>query len=154
MVTFRLSPGLFGLFGLLLGPAIPGKSLTERVEALIARQESLAAMAESTGQIIPAVAALREVRACLEQIGKLSGELSLQNINFFNIDLTENRIQEFLDAAALRGPQVGQFVRDQALKRFGQAVPNIQISFVSPDKVRQQKTLEALPAAAAQSEAT
>lgn len=72
------------------------------------------------------------MRSCVELLGKLSGELSSQNINFFNIDLTENRIEEFLDAAKLRGPQVGDFVREQVVKRFGNPVPNLTVQFVKP----------------------
>jgi len=120
-----------------------GKSLLGRVEALIREHQGLVETAKESGQIIAAVAALREIRANLELQGKLSGEISSQNINFFNIDLTENRIQEFLDAAALRGPQVGQFVRDQAMKRFGTTLPSIAVHFVPWGQVRQQKTLEA-----------
>ena len=125
------------------GPEMSGKSLLGRVEALIREHQGLVETAKESGQIIAAVAALREIRANLELQGKLSGEISSQNINFFNIDLTENRIQEFLDAAALRGPQVGQFVRDQAMKRFGTTLPSIAVHFVPWGQVRQQKTLEA-----------
>jgi hypothetical protein len=82
------------------------------VEGLIAESKAIAEKAKSGQQWIAAVSALREVRSCIELMAKLSGELSSANINFFAIDLTESRIQEFLDAAALRGPQVGQFVRD------------------------------------------
>jgi hypothetical protein len=56
------------------------------------------------------------------------------DINFFAMELNENRIQDFLDAAAQRGPQVKQFVRDQVFRRFGAAAPNIQINFVPPPK--------------------
>jgi hypothetical protein len=37
------------------------------------------------------VAALREIRANLEMLGKLLGELANANINFYAIDITEAR---------------------------------------------------------------
>lgn len=57
------------------------------------------------------------------------------------MELNESRIQEFLDAAALRGPQVGEFVRDQALKRFGHSTPGIAINFVRTPKRNPDGTL-------------
>lgn len=130
------------------GPAIQGLSLLERVEVLIKEHQGIAETAKGSGQLIAAVAALREIRVNLEMLGKLSGELSSQNINFFNIDLTENRIREFIDAAAERGPQVGKLLRDEGLKRFGQTTPNIQINFVPPPKLdgHGNLVLQALPA--------
>lgn len=116
------------------GPAIQGQSLLERVEGLILEHQDIAATAKGSGQLIAAVAALRELRACIETLGKLSGELSSANVNFFAMEINENRIQDFLEAAALRGPQVKQFVRDEVFKRFGAAAPNIQINFVPTPK--------------------
>jgi hypothetical protein len=126
------------------------------VEGLILEHQDIAATAKGSGQLIAAVAALRELRACIETLGKLSGELSSANINFFAMEINENRIQDFLEAAALRGPLVKQFVRDQVFKRFGAAAPNIQISFVAPPKRNPDSTrvLEALPAPPAPGEAT
>jgi hypothetical protein len=67
-------------------------------------------------------------------MAKLSGELSSANVNFFAMELTEDRIADFIEAAARRGPQVGEFVRDQALKRFGGRPPDIHVHFVDPPK--------------------
>jgi hypothetical protein len=126
------------------GPAIPGQSLVERVEALIAEHLAIVETAKSSGQLIAAIAALREIRANFELQGKLSGEISSQNINFYMMDITESRIEEFVDAVAKRGPQVGQLLRDRALKTFGHAAPNIQINFVPAPK-RNPDGTRALP---------
>jgi hypothetical protein len=109
-----------------------GKSLLDRTEQLIAEHQALAETAKATGQIIAAVSALREIRANLELMGKLSGELFSANVNFFAMELTKERISDFIEAAASRPPDVGQFVRDQAMKRFGAVAPAISINFVSP----------------------
>jgi hypothetical protein len=90
--------------------------------------------AKDGGQLIAAASAPREVRSCIELLGKLSGELSLANVNFFAMELTKERIADFIEAAALRPPDVGQFVRGQAMKWFGAAAPAISINFVSPPK--------------------
>jgi hypothetical protein len=124
------------------GPAIQGQNLLERVEGLIAEHMGIVETAKSSGQLIAAIAALREIRANLELQGKLSGELANQNINFYAIDITESRIREFFDAAKLRAPQLGSFVRDQAIEQFGQELPKLQINFVSREQLRQQKVLE------------
>jgi hypothetical protein len=50
------------------------------------------------------------------------------------MELNEDRIVDFLEAAALRGPQVGTFVRDQVLKRFGSVAPSIRVNFVPTPK--------------------
>jgi hypothetical protein len=109
-----------------------GESLLQRVETLINESRYIAEQAKTERQWLAATASLREIRSCIELLGKLSGELSSQNINFFAIDLTEDRIREFLDAAKLRGPQVGDFVREQVTKRFGNPTPNLTINFVKP----------------------
>jgi hypothetical protein len=113
----------------------------DRVEGLIAEHLAIVETAKNSGQLIAAIAALREIRANFELQGKLSGEISSQNINFYMMDITESRIEEFIDAAAKRGPQVGQFLRDRALRRFGHTAPNIQINFVSPPKRNPDGTL-------------
>jgi hypothetical protein len=51
------------------GPAIPGQSLLERVEALIAEHRSIAETAKGTGQLIAAISALREIRSNIEMLG-------------------------------------------------------------------------------------
>jgi hypothetical protein len=114
------------------GPAIPGQSLVDRVEELITQHLAIVETAKNSGQLIAAIAALREIRSNLELQGKLSGEISSQNINFYMMDITESRVEEFVDAVAKRGPQVGELLRDRALKRFGQAAPSIHVHFVKP----------------------
>jgi hypothetical protein len=123
------------------GPAMPGESLVDRVEGLIAEHLAIVETAKASGQLIAAIAALREIRANFELQGKLSGEISSQNINFYMMDITESRIEEFVDAVAKRGPQVGQLLRDRALKTFGHAAPNIQINFVPRPKRNPDGTL-------------
>jgi hypothetical protein len=50
-------------------------SLRERVEGLIRRTEVFLAAAEKTGAVAQGLAAVRELRALLELLGKASGEL-------------------------------------------------------------------------------
>jgi len=134
------------------GPPIEGQSLLERVEGLIAESKAIAERAKSTDQLVAATGALREIRSCIELMAKLSGELSSANVNFFAMELSEDRIGDFIEAAARRG--VGEFVRDQALKRFGGRPPDIHVHFVdSPkrDADRARKLLDASNSAALQS---
>ena len=57
-------------------------SLLERIENLIYDCNSIAAKASRARQWTPAVGALREVRGCIELLGKLSGELAqTPNVN-------------------------------------------------------------------------
>lgn len=59
-------------------------SLLGRVEQLMSRSERIAGRAERAKQWSPAVAALREVRACLELLAELQGELKrTQNNNVY-----------------------------------------------------------------------
>ena len=51
-------------------------SLLAQVGELRARAMSILDTAEGTGQLMPALAAIREARSCLELLGKLMGELS------------------------------------------------------------------------------
>ena len=55
--------------------AAGAETLLDRVEALIRRAESFLAAAEVTGQVAQGLAAIREIRALLELLGKASGEL-------------------------------------------------------------------------------
>ena len=111
---------------------MPGASLTDRTEQLIAQLQTIVKEATATGQLVPAIAGIREIRANLEQLGKLSGELQAQNINFFNVEFTEDRIKEMVDAVAARGPQVGQFMRDQVQRKLGLKAPTLHVHFVKP----------------------
>jgi hypothetical protein len=51
------------------------QSLMERIESLISRTENFLSTAEKTGQVAQGLAAVRELRALLELLGKASGEL-------------------------------------------------------------------------------
>jgi hypothetical protein len=114
-------------------PAImPGASLTDRTEQLIAELQAIVEASKATGQLVPAIGALREIRANLEQLGKLSGELQSQNINFFNVEFTEERIKEMVQAAAARGPHVANYLRDQVQVRIGGRPTTLHVHFVKP----------------------
>lgn len=51
------------------------ETLMDRVESLIERTERLLSSAETSGKVAQALAAVREMRALLELLGKASGEL-------------------------------------------------------------------------------
>ena len=53
-------------------------SLLDRVESLIRRAEAFLAAAEQGGQVAQGLAAIREIRALLELLGRSSGELKDQ----------------------------------------------------------------------------
>lgn len=56
-------------------------SLLSRVERLVSRCETICEKAMAEGEWTPAVSATRELRGCLELIGKLSGELKQPGVN-------------------------------------------------------------------------
>jgi hypothetical protein len=104
---------------------------------LISESRAIVEQAKDGGQLIAAVSALLEVRSCIELLGSLSGEVSSANVNFFAMELTKERIADFIEAAALRPPDVGQFVRDQAMKRLGPRLPRSRsISSRLPSETR------------------
>ena len=83
-------------------------------------------------EFISAASALRDVRCYIELLGKLSGKISSANINFFNIDITQERALEFLLAAEQRGPHLIEYMRGQFGRRFGLPAPNLTVEFVDP----------------------
>jgi hypothetical protein len=70
--------------------------LTERIETLIDRCETMFAVAASEGRTAQALAVVKELRACLELAGRASGELREQPAVVFNLQTSP----EWLD---LRG---------------------------------------------------
>jgi hypothetical protein len=135
-----------------------GKSLLERVESLLLESQAIAAEAKTERQWLSAIAGLREVRCGLELIGKLSGEIASANINFFNIDITQERALEFLLAAEQKGPHLIEYMRRQFGQRFGMPPPATVIEFLSPPGEGAGKTIitshleEAPPAATVEAE--
>ena len=80
------------------------------------------------------------MRSLVELTAKLSGELSSANVNFFAMEMTKERVVDFIEAAALRPPDVGLLIRDESAKRFGSVIPALTINFVKPPE---KKLLEA-----------
>ncbi len=81
-------------------------SLLSRVEKLVSRCERICSKAEEQEHWTGAVAAIREMRGCLELLGKLSGELHPGGVNlsiqqsFADIsirDLSDQQLQDLLD---------------------------------------------------------
>lgn len=57
------------------GEIVEATSLMDRVERIMTRCETIAETATRTKDWFPAIAASRELRGCLELLGKLSGEI-------------------------------------------------------------------------------
>jgi len=106
-------------------------SLLERVEHLVTESRAIAEAAKGSQQWIAATSALREVRSCVELLGKLSGELSSGvNFNSFNFaNVTEDQIGAFLDAVRKRGDAR---IRELVLEKLGTPTPNFAVNFVAP----------------------
>jgi hypothetical protein len=107
-------------------------SLVQRVENLIAESRITLADAREGSQLISATAALREIRANIELLAKLSGELSTASINFNVIELTDTRVDDLLEAVTRRGPDFVQDFRGRVMNRFGNPVPALVVNFVKP----------------------
>jgi|SRR5579863_753592 len=106
-------------------------SLLQRVESLVAESKQIAAAAKTGQQWVAATAALREVRCCIELLGKLTGEISPSNFNFatFNFaNVTDEHLSLFLDAAAKRGETR---VRQLVMERLGPPAPQFHAHFVA-----------------------
>lgn len=93
------------------------KSLLDRVENLVTESKAIAAEAKSEKQWVAATSALREVRCCIELLGKLSGELST-SINFNLIQINENNMDGFLNAVSRQGPLAVRALVDEVTRRF------------------------------------
>jgi hypothetical protein len=65
-------------------------TLLERVESLISECHDISARAQRDKQWVAATGALREVRLCLELLGKLSGELQQGSL----LQIQQNQITE------------------------------------------------------------
>jgi hypothetical protein len=98
-------------------------SLLGRVEQLISRSQRIAERAERAKQWSPAVAALREVRCCLELLAELQGELRRSQTNQTNVYLDLSlRSQEELNQK-LCSMIIDLFERDLfAARMVGQAL--------------------------------
>jgi hypothetical protein len=95
-------------------PPETGRSLLDRVETLVTESRTIANAAKTQQQWVAATSALREVRCCLELLGKLTGEISSINFNTFNfanIVLNEEQLCAILENVKSR-PQIrGVFTR-------------------------------------------
>lgn len=83
-------------------------SLLSRIERLVSRCEIICEKAMAEGSWTPAIGATRELRSCLELIGKLSGEIKRPGVNvdvdintsFANVsvkDFSDQQIRDVLD---------------------------------------------------------
>jgi hypothetical protein len=106
-------------------------SLLQRVESLVAESKQIATSAKTGQQWIAATAALREVRCCIELLGKLSGEISPSNFNFatFNFaNVTDEHLSLFLEAAAKRGDRR---IRELVMEKLGPPAPKFHVNFIA-----------------------
>lgn len=106
-------------------------SLLQRVESLVAESKQIAAAAKTGQQWMAATSALREVRCCIELLGKLTGEISPANFNFNNFNfanVSEEQIAAFWEAL-----QQAQNARARQLleARMGLRPPDIHVHFVT-----------------------
>jgi hypothetical protein len=105
-------------------------TLLQRVETLVGESRAIAEAAKTGQQWIAATSALREVRCCIELLGKLTGEISPTSINFNNFNfnnLTDENLGMFLDAVAKRGDaRIRALVRE----KLGMPSPIFQVNFV------------------------
>jgi hypothetical protein len=117
-------------------------TLLERVETLVAESRMIAEAAKTGQQWIAATSALREVRCCVELLGKLSGELSSGvNFNSFNFsNVTEEQIGAFLDAVAKRGDSR---LRALVMEKLGQPAPMFAVKFVAAPEEKEPMCLDA-----------
>ena len=103
-------------------------TLLQRVETLVAESRSIAEAAKTGQQWIAATSALREVRCCIELLGKLTGEISPANFNFntFNFaTVREEQLAAFLDAATKDARVLGLL-----MARLGPPTPEVHVNFV------------------------
>jgi len=104
------------------------QKLVDRVEELVKRFEDIALQSETSGQLMGATSALKEVRCSLELIGRLSGEIAPSNVNFNFTSFdwrTEERIDDFLKRSH---PRVIELLTS---KLFGSRVPDIHVTFTN-----------------------
>jgi hypothetical protein len=119
-------------------------TLIQRIETLVADSKAIAHAAKGQQQWIAATSALREVRCCIELLGKLTGEIS-PNINFHSVNfgnLSADQIEAFWDA--LQKAQNARF-RHLLMERLGPPAPSIQVHFVDAPQP-EPPLLEAFPA--------
>jgi hypothetical protein len=105
-------------------------TLLQRVETLVGESRAIAEAAKTGQQWIAATSALREVRCCIELLGKLSGEISPGSINFNNFNfnnLTEEHLGLFLDSVAKRGDAR---IQKLVAEKLGFPAPVVEINFV------------------------
>jgi hypothetical protein len=120
-------------------------SLLERIERLIIETRTIAAAAKKERQWISAVAALKEVRACLELLGKLTGEISSSSATNFNfLNLSEANVTAMLDAVAAKGDLAMAGLRALVHQKLGNAPPVFSVQFMDSDGNGQARTSDQL----------
>jgi hypothetical protein len=108
-------------------------TLLDRVESLITESRGIAESAKRGQQWIAASGALREVRSCLELLGKLSGQLSSGvNINFLNWSFSEDQLSAFVDAIKKR-PEAVALLNHLIAEKLGRLAPITHIHFLKSD---------------------
>lgn len=117
-------------------------NLLDRVESLINESRGIAEAAKRGEQWVAASAALREVRACLELLGKLTGQLSSGiNINFSHGNFSEDQLTAFFDSIRKKPDTMALFFR-LLDERIGHRPPVFNIQF---RKTLSPPLLEAAP---------
>jgi hypothetical protein len=119
-----------------LPPPEVGRTLLERVETLVSESRSIAENAKNGQQWVAATSALREVRCCIELLGKLTGEISSVNFNTFNfanVALGEEQLTALLEGLQKR-PQVWDLFTRLLHEKFPVLrAPTISVNFVEPE---------------------
>lgn len=112
-------------------------TLLDRVEGLVAESRAIAHAAKSGQQWVAATSALREVRCCLELLGKLTGQISTSfNFNTFNFDtVSEDKLIECLDAIAKRQDAAAVRFRQLVKERLGAPQARFIVNFVDPPQL-------------------
>lgn len=131
-------------------------TLLDRIEGLILQSRSIAHAAERSQQWVSATSALREVRCCIELLGKLTGELSsTTNVNFLLGSVTVERVAAFLDSIPkLGGTVLEEKVRAMVVQRFGIMPPHINVEFMDVEGAKATLTDIIAEATAKRDEAT
>ena len=121
-------------------------SLLSRVERLMTRCETIYDRSMDAGEMSGAAAAAREMRGCLELLGKLNGELQTTGRVQINFATIQN-----LDVASLTQEQVGalydrvQAERIREIKQLSDAELDQQIENLLMEMGRVPKTLCTTP---------
>ncbi len=107
-------------------------TLLDRVERLVSRCETICEKAMAEGEWTPAVSATRELRGCLELIGKLSGELKQPGVNigiqanFAELSVKDFSDQQLRDVLDMLMERVGIFADDDGEEEMPIELTNVE----------------------------